>query len=59
MEERIMDLNEYVEDAKKSVDEFRDWWTERRKEAPEDFPLEMSPGDWDEQFRSFLSYRVT
>jgi len=53
-----VDLLEYVEEAQQSVIEFRDWWMERRKEAPEDFPDEMSPGDWDEQFKSFLSYRA-
>ncbi len=29
---------------------FHRWWRERNAEDPDNFPLEMEPGEWEEQY---------
>lgn len=44
-----MTLSEYVESMKRELDEFRRRYMEEHVKAPDQWSLEMSPGDWDEQ----------
>ena len=51
-----MTLAEYIEKAKKGLDEFADFYIKERDKAPEFWPTDMDQGEWDEQF--MLHYGV-
>lgn len=54
-----MNLNDYGEEVKRSVAEFKQYWADgQKKDGKENWPDEMLPGVWDEHFSSFLSHRV-
>ena len=47
-----MTLDEWVEEQKKQLDKFRDYWKKQQVGGnTEFFPEDMPPGEWDEQFR--------
>lgn len=49
-----MTLDEYIGELIVEAGIFRDWWVKQQAgENGEFFPLEMPPGEWDEQFRSW------
>ena len=54
-EESKMTLREYVWQTKMDLDEFENWWNQNHDKEPNDFPLELGEGDWDEQFNMFVS----
>jgi hypothetical protein len=49
-----MTLEEFVTEEKKRLDSFVTDWMKAYKKNPTDYPLEMYPGDWDEQFQLFV-----
>ena len=51
-------FDQYIEEVKVSIEEFRKYWEDNQKRSPEGYPDFMTPGNWDEQFISFLSYRT-
>lgn len=47
-------LAKYVRQEKSRVDRFSLWWRQKRAEdSPVNWPLRLSPGDWDEQLQMF------
>lgn len=48
-----MTLAEYVENAKKELDNFADFYIKEREKEPEFWPTTMDHGEWDEQFRLY------
>lgn len=48
-----MTFEQYMTELRKAVEEFEIYWRESNAESPEEFPLEMAEGDWDEQFHFF------
>ena len=44
-----MKIEEYVDKAKKELDEFRKWYIEENEKNSETFPLKMEEGDWYDQ----------
>ncbi len=49
-----MTLDEFVSTEKQKLDDFAKHWMEDREKLPEQFPLSLNPGEWDQQF-SFVS----
>ena len=45
-----MKLSDWQEEMLADINEFVEYWHTRHKTLPEHYPLEMEPGDWDEQF---------
>lgn len=55
-----MTLEEYIKEQHELVETFKKDWLEGRSETPGQYPTEMNPGDWDEQFTIFLiAYQET
>lgn len=54
-----MKIEDWAKEEKASVERFVTWWNRQvakdKKTNDPLFPSEMSPGDWDEQFRSWQS----
>lgn len=50
-----MNIQEYVAEERKMVEDFIDWWLTQNKIDSECFPLEMEPGEWGEQYLAFWS----
>lgn len=48
-----MTLEEYVEMVKKDLDEFESNWKNSHESDPENWPMEMNEGNWDEQLLSY------
>lgn len=48
-----MTLAEYIENAKKELDNFADFYIKERDKHPEFWPTNMDHGEWDEQFRLY------
>lgn len=47
-------LTQWAEEAKRRIDIFVEWWlreVENPENNPEDWPLAMPAGEWDEQYR--------
>lgn len=45
-----MTFDEYMAELRKDVEYFETFWRENHEAAPDEFPMEMLSGDWDEQF---------
>ncbi len=47
-----MTLDEWIVEEAKRVQSFKEHWEEQADKAkdPEQWPMEMTPGDWDEQY---------
>lgn len=50
-----MSFAEWRQLEEESLREFEKWWREQHAANPEMFPLDMPPGEWDEQFRAWQS----
>jgi hypothetical protein len=50
----VMDLNDFCEESHRDITRFLVYWVASHVNNPEMFPMDMQPGDWDEQFRLFL-----
>lgn len=48
-----MTLDEFIVEQWKLLEMFRDHWKKMNKENPDQYPIELSPGNWDEQFMFF------
>ena len=48
-----MTLEEYIEKAKKGLDEFANFYIKEQEKEPEFWPTTMDHGEWDEQFRLY------
>ena len=51
-----MTLQEFVEDSKKQLENFRWEWSVGNEKHPEHYPLDLSIDEWDEQFSLFHSH---
>lgn len=45
-----MTLEQYIAEAKAKIEKFEQEWLEKQKADPANYPNDLSPGDWDEQF---------
>lgn len=50
-----MSLDEFITESRQDVERFRLHWLKQHDAKPEHFPTEMNPGDWFDQFITFLS----
>jgi len=48
-------LDQFTAITKNEVEAFKNHWGAERSKDPKNWPLEMSEGDWFEQFLAFLS----
>lgn len=48
-----MTLDEFVAEEQARITAFRAAWLRDAQQAPEQYPMDLEPGDWDEQFRAF------
>lgn len=48
-----MILKEFIEEQKLALIAFEEYWNHANKIEPENFPLVLNAGDWDEQLRIF------
>ncbi len=46
-------IEEFVNHMKQRLEEFENYWNKNHQENPENYPLKMTDGEWDEQFASF------
>lgn len=46
-------LSEFIEEQKQLLQQFTVYWIKMNSEQPEQFPMELFAGDWDEQFWCF------
>jgi hypothetical protein len=49
-------LNDYVNEQMVLLKEFQIRWENLNKKLPVKYPLDLDPGQWDEQFLATLSY---
>ena len=47
-----MHLKEYVEKAKEELDKFEQMWLEGHASDPDNWPLDIGEGEWNEQEKS-------
>ena len=47
-----MTLREWIEEQKAELEQFATMWERNADTDPSNWPMNMEPGDWDEQFRS-------
>lgn len=45
-----MTLNDFVDLKKKELQTFADEWHEKHYENPDQYPMSLGEGDWEEQF---------
>lgn len=50
-----MNILAFSNESKTDIDRFLAVWMNRHKESPDDWPIEMEPGEWFEQFLAFLT----
>ena len=48
-----MTLDQFIEEEKKTLRIFEAWWRAENKKNPKNFPLDMEPGEWDEQYLTY------
>lgn len=51
--EETISIGEFVEDEERRIRNFARYWHEQHLENPEQFPLELEPGQWFEQYQTF------
>lgn len=49
-----MTLEEYIKEQHELVETFKKAWLQGRSKTPSQYPTEMNPEDWDEQYIAFL-----
>lgn len=47
-----MTLDQFIKEQHKELERFAKNWIEQNKIEPENWPMEMNAGEWDEQLRS-------
>ena len=52
-----MTLDEFISERRKELAVFQENWEACNKNNYEMFPLEMNPGDWDEQYKFMIEER--
>ena len=52
-----MTFDEYMKELRADVEYFEAFWRENHDAAPDEFPMDMPHGDWDEQFALSTSGR--
>ena len=45
-----MTLQQFIDELEKNIQQFSHAWKECNKSDPDQYPLDLLPGDWDEQF---------
>jgi hypothetical protein len=50
-----MTLNDFCLESHNDVARFLAYWCTEHAKDPEGFPMDMPPGEWYEQFMTFLS----
>jgi hypothetical protein len=50
-------LNDFIIESLRDVRGFDTYWKASHQGAPAEFPMEMKPGDWFEQFLLFLQWK--
>ncbi len=48
-----MNIHDWVDGEKQRIDRFVDSYLEGHTQNPEQFPIEMPQGEWDEQYRAY------
>ena len=48
-----MKLYQYMYTARRELDNFADYWRERSRVAPDEYPMDLSTTDWDDQLGMF------
>jgi hypothetical protein len=51
-----MTLEKWADEERKRLVDFVMMWVENAKDSPDEYPMEMSAGEWDEQYRSGQYY---
>lgn len=51
-----MNIEEYVKNEKKLLEEFTKYWDENNKKNPEVYFSQLPQEEWDEQFSIFVEY---
>ena len=47
-------LRKFTQDLQEQLALFEKFWSARHLEDPKTWPTEMTPGEWDEQFRAWM-----
>lgn len=50
-----MTLEDYIKEQHELVETFKKAWLQGRSKTPSQYPMEMNPGDWDEQYVACLT----
>jgi hypothetical protein len=50
-----IDLQRYIQQERKRLDQFERYWESRHKHEPKNFPSSLMPGDWDEQYSAWCA----
>jgi hypothetical protein len=50
------DLDSFIFDCIQRLERFEKMWREAHEIDPEITPLELEPGDWDDQFKLFSDF---
>lgn len=50
-----MSAPDYFKELEETVTRFQRYWYEQHRLNPSEFPLVLAPGDWHEQFLTFMS----
>ena len=45
-----MTFEQYLIELRRDVEHFEVYWRDNNAAMPEEFPMDMEAGDWDEQF---------
>lgn len=45
-----MTFEQYLIELRRDVEQFKTYWRDNNAATPDEFPMEMGLGDWDEQF---------
>jgi hypothetical protein len=48
-------LAQFITRLEREIKEFEMHWLAEHMDNPENYPMTMGPGEWDEQLRAFLS----
>lgn len=48
-----MELSQFLHIETRKCSWFAHWWMQQHHEEPDKFPLNLEPGEWDEQFRAW------
>ena len=51
-------LEEYLEIIRQEMEKFKERYIEGHEQAPKNFPLKMTEGDWNEQELAFRNFEV-